>query len=103
MVAWVEALLDHVIIGFRPLASTVLENKDRHHACSEVKLSAISRGEIDLQTLLKSRRKMKSQFNWKALWLETQVSGSLSLSAYPDYRFKKWGLGSFFVLKFFMV
>ena len=41
---------------------------------------------IDLPTLLK--------FNWKARWFETQVSGSLSLSADPEYQFKKWGLGS---------
>ena len=32
------------MIGSRPLASAVLENKDRHHACSEVKLSAVFPG-----------------------------------------------------------
>ena len=32
------------MIGSRPLASAVLENKDRHHACPEVKLSAIFPG-----------------------------------------------------------
>ena len=36
-----QALLDHVIIEFRPLASAVPENKDRHHACSELKLSVV--------------------------------------------------------------
>ena len=34
------------MIRFRPLPSTVLENKDRHHVCSGVKLPAIfTRGE----------------------------------------------------------
>ena len=32
------------MIGFRPLASVVLENKDHHHACSEVTLFGISLG-----------------------------------------------------------
>ena len=80
---------DHVIIGFRPLASAVLENKDRHHACAEVKLPAMFPCRIDPPILLKSRRKMQRPFNSIAPWLETQVSGSLSLSADPDYLFKK--------------
>ena len=90
---------DHVIVGFRPSASVAPENKERRHACSEVKLSAIFLGDRPANCSEESR-KMQRLFISKAPWLETQVSGSLSLRADPDHQFKKWGLGSLFVPNF---